>query len=314
MKLKDIIELIQNAKHVLISAHTNPDGDAIGAMVAMGHFCNAVHIPYTILLEEEVERFKYLTDEVITATQIDSAIDTFVALDCGDTKRLVGYEDYFTKAKKTLVIDHHVTNEHYGMYNYVLSDASSTSEIIFDLLEEAKVMFNKEIGMALYTGMVTDTGGFMHSCTSSSTMKACAKLMELDFDFSTLYHQLIHEKTLQTIKLQGVAVNHLVEVQKGIYLAYITKEEIDKLKATKDDIDGIVSFLKSISGVEVIAFIYPLHKGNGYKLSTRSNKPYNVAAFCQQFEGGGHERAAGATLDGPIEETILKVQAALLQL
>lgn len=314
MHLKDIAKQIMQAKHVLISAHTNPDGDAIGAMVAMGHFCARQNIPYTILLEEKPEKFSYLMEHVVTALAFTEEVDTVVALDCGNTARLVGYEDYFKKAKTTISIDHHITNEHYAQYECIEPNASSTSELVYHMVKGIEGSIDVEMGKALYTGMVTDTGGFMHSCTSPHTMQACAHLMGLGFDFSAIYHKLIHEKTLATLKLQGIAVNHLVEVKEGIHLSYLTREEMMSLGATKDDVDGIVSFLKNISGVQVVAFLYPLHKANGYKLSTRSNAPYDMAVFCSQFGGGGHVRAAGATLGDTLAEELKRVEDSLRQL
>lgn len=314
MHLGEIIDSLKKATHVLISAHTNPDGDAIGAMVAMGHFCENLKIPYTILLEEAVPRFEYLTKHVHTATEVSEPIDTMLALDCGDVSRVVGYEAYFTKASITVSIDHHITNTAYAQYNYVKPEASSTSELVFDLIEAADVVLTKELAIALYTGILTDTGGFMHSCTSPRTLQIAAKLIEKDFNFSSLYHKLIHEKSLATIALQGRATNHLKQIREGIFMTYITEQDMSEVGATKEDIDSIVSFLKTIQGIEMIAFLYPLGTGDGFKLSTRSNPPYNVAAFCQQFGGGGHERASGATLKMPLEQAIQKIENALTEM
>ena len=216
--------------------------------------------------------------------------------------------------KTTIVIDHHISNTAYGMFNYVIKDASSTSELIYDLISESALLMNKEMAVALYTGMLTDTGGFMHSCTSAETMHKCAELIRFDFDFSKLYHKLMHEKSLRTLQLQGYAIKHLKEVKPGIYLSYLTKEDLDADHAQKSDVDTIVSFLKSIEHTEVVAFLYPHPKVAGYKLSTRSNPPYDVATFCAQFDGGGHIRAAGGTVLGTIDEATQAVEHALLTL
>lgn len=314
MNLKAIGQCLKNASHVLISAHTNPDGDAIGAMVATGLLCAQCGVNYTLLLEEEVARFHYLLEGMPIASEVVGPIDTMIALDCGDTKRLIGYEAYFTKAKTTLLVDHHITNEYYAAHNYVVPEASSTCELIYDLIVSMEVPFTKAMAVALYTGMVTDTGGFMHSCTSPTTMRKCATLMEESFDFSSLYHKLLHEKSLTTLKLQSVAIDHLSCIKPGVYLSYMTQGDLDEIGATKEHVDGIVSFLKSMEGTEVIGFIYPLPKESGYKLSTRSNAPYNVAAFCQQFGGGGHERAAGAMFGETLTIVREKVAEALRQL
>lgn len=314
MVLNTLIDTINKSKHIIITAHQNPDGDAIGAMVGMGLFCASQHIPYTILLEAPVAQFEYLLKDVHTATVVVGEWDTMIALDCGNRERLVGYEPYFSQATTTIAMDHHITNDYYAQMNYIQTEASSTSELVYDLIVASGIAFTTDMARALYTGMLTDTGGFMHSCTGPSTLEACAKLITYDFDFSGLYHKLIHEKSLNTVKLQSVAVNHLKEIKEGIFLSYLTQENMDTLNATKEDVDGIVSFLKNIQGVQVIAFMYPLVAQNSYKLSTRSNPPYDVAAFCSQFGGGGHILAAGATLKTSLEDGKQQIADALLQL
>ncbi|WP_053983890.1 DHH family phosphoesterase [Niameybacter massiliensis] len=296
-----VIETIKAAKHLTISAHTNPDGDAIGAMVAMGQICALMDKPYTILLEEPIKKLSYLIETCNWATSLEQSVDTFIALDCGDVDRLVGYKAYFKDAHTTINIDHHMTNTFYGAYNIVEKEASSTCEVVYQLVCALGLEINVPLGQALYTGLVTDTGGFMHNCTAPSTHLAAAKLIELDFDAPAIYRKLIHEKSLATVKLQGMAVSHLECLdEKGIYLATLSQDELVKSGATKEDVDGVVSYLKNIEGIEVMAFIYP--KGeSSYKLSMRANPPYDVASFCAQFGGGGHILAAGATIDGTLE-------------
>ena len=172
-----VSETIKAATHLTISAHTNPDGDAIGAMVAMGQICALLGKPYTVLLEEPVKKLSYLIDTCNWATSLEQPIDTFIALDCGDVDRLVGYNAYFKAAQTTINIDHHMTNAFYGAYNIVQKEASSTCEIIYQLACTLGLQINVPLGQALYTGLVTDTGGFMHNCTAPSTHLAVAKLM-----------------------------------------------------------------------------------------------------------------------------------------
>lgn len=313
MDFKSILKTIQEANFIVISAHTNPDGDAIGAMVAMGHVCAYYNKSYMLLLEAPVRDFKMLTDTCVYGTHLEEDADTFIALDCGDVDRLVGYEAYFKKAHQTINIDHHITNAQYANYNYVEPGASSTSELIYKLIQEAQITLNVEMAKALYTGIVTDTGGFMHSCTQPSTHLAAAQLIQLPFDFSALYNQLIHEKTVETVQLQNRAINHLKKLSiLGSYLTYISEDDIREIGASKEDIDGIVSYIKTIKGTELVAFIYPKDaQADLYKLSMRSNPPYDVAHFCKQFGGGGHQRAAGATLEGTLSEVLERIETAM---
>ncbi len=311
MNLQDITKQLLAAKHVLISAHTNPDGDAIGAMVTIGHFLAAHAIPYMILLEETDAQWAFLLQTVHTGNVYEGPVDTMLALDCGDTTRLVGYDTYFTQARCTLAIDHHQTNTHYAAANYVVPQAAATCELVYDLITLSGTPVTRAMAEGLYTGIVTDTGGFMYPSTSPHTMTVAAELMKTGIAFDKLYYQLIHQKSLDTVTLQSIAVGHLKCIQEGVYFTTITGDEINRVGATKQALDGVVSYLKNISGTQMIALLYPLHKGSGYKLSTRSNEPYDVAMFCQQFGGGGHMRAAGASLHMTFDEACERVISAL---
>lgn len=315
MCVNKILQVIQESQHIIISGHQNPDGDAIGAMVAMGLLCAAYNVPYTILLEEAYpSQFSDLFEGVSVAYERHQPWDTMIALDCGDTDRLVGYTSYFLKSQRTIVIDHHLTNTAYGQYNFVDSHASSTSEMVYRLIKASTKPIDTKLAEALYTGILTDTGGFMHSCTSPETMKIASELIACGFDFSSRYQKLIHEKSLLGAQLQGLAVQHLKQVKKGIYLSYISQEDMHQLGATKQDVDGIVSYLKNIKGVDVIAVVYPLEADNTYKLSTRCNLPYNMAAFCGLFKGGGHRLAAGAKIEGSLSKVLVDLTAKLMAL
>lgn len=314
MKLKRIIDSIEASKHILMGGHISPDGDAIGSLIGMVGICRFFHIPYTIIIEEIPSKYNYLVQNINIQSNFDGEYDTFIALDCGDVERLGSYQEYFNKAKLTINIDHHHTNTGFGKLNYVQKDGSSTSELVFNLIQRAKVPLTEEIAKAIYTGLVFDTGGFMHPCTKSSTHLAVAKLLELPIDYSLIYHHIIHARTLKTIRMQGVLAQNMVFLSNGeIIMSYVTKEQMEQYGASKEDIDGVVNYVKNIEGVCVAAFIYPVND-NTYKLSLRSIAPYDVAAICKEFGGGGHIRAAGVTLTGELTEVLEKIQASLMTL
>lgn len=311
---KEIIDALRSSKHVLAVTHYNPDGDAIGALAGIGHICSFLNIPYTLLLEAYPRKFSYITDAVNVSNKFDDYFDTFVSVDCGDTNRFEAFMHYYNAAKVTINIDHHQTNIGFANINYVEADASSASELVYNVAKACNMPHTIDFAKAIYTGIVSDTGGFMYPSTKASTHRIAAELIELNFDFNSIYHSLIHLKTQKTIALEAIAINRLVKVSdKGFFLTYITKQDLDSIGADKDELSSIVSYIKNIEGCSIAVFIY--EEGcNKYKVSLRSTQPYDVASVAKDFGGGGHKRAAGATIDGSLEQVIDTVRQKLILL
>ncbi|WP_069997494.1 DHH family phosphoesterase [Cellulosilyticum sp. I15G10I2] len=310
--IDNIINVIKNSQHVLLAAHENPDGDAMGSLVGMANICKFFNVAYTVLLERIPDEYTFLLNDICVSQAFSGNYDTFISLDCGDVERLGNLKFYFEKAESTINIDHHETNNHFGKYNYVQKDASSTSELIFNIVDQAAILLTQNMCEALFTGIVTDTGGFMHSCTQSSTHAAAAKLLQIPFDFSTIYYRLIHQKTENTVHLQSIAARRLTKLCSGkVFLSYIDDADLEAHHASRDEASGIVSYIKNIKGCEVAVFIYPSNTPGAYKMSLRSNAPHDVAKLASSFGGGGHVRAAGATIWGTLSEVIHKVEQSL---
>lgn len=310
--IKKIIEVIKSSKGLLIAGHTNPDGDAMGAMIGMAHLCEYLKVPYTVVLEKVPETFKALTLGVHTSEQIDRDYDTFITVDCGDSKRLGVYEEAFYKASSSINIDHHVTNAHFATYNYVVAEGSSTSELVFRVMEACGCMITEAIAKAIYTGILTDTGGFMYTCTKPSTHDVAAKLLEVPFDFTNLYYEMIHEKTEKEVLMQSVAALRLEKIGEGnIFITYVTAEDLEQYQASKEDLGTVITYIKNIRGCEVAAFIYPSSE-ESYKVSLRGDEPYDVAKLAGELGGGGHARAAGATVVGSLDEVIKRLKMLLV--
>jgi phosphoesterase RecJ-like protein len=310
MKNTQIIEQLKKANHVLLSGHVSPDSDAIGSLVAMASLLVFLGKKYTILLDDMPKKYSYLVEGFIVAPHFDGDYDAFVALDCGDQKRLGKYEAYFEQAKTTFNIDHHHTNNEFGRYNYVDKEASSTSELVFELIQAAHMPLTKEVAIAIYSGIVFDTGGFMHSCTHPSTHLIAAKLLEMPFNAPKIHHHIVHLRTKGTCILQGILMQRAKWIGIDKVFSYITQKDIEENECTVEDVDGVVNYLKNIEGVNVAAVLYPASLEK-CKLSLRSNPPYDVSKFASKFGGGGHQRASGATLEGNLERWIDELASAI---
>ena len=308
-----IINQIKSAKGIVLGAHTNPDGDAMGALVGMATLCGFLHIPHQILLEKIPQDFEDLLVGMPVSLETTIDYDTFISVDCGDIERLGKFQEDFHKADVTINIDHHGTNTFFAQYNEVQRNAAASCEVVYDLICLAGCPLTEPLARSLYTGILTDTGGFMHSSTSARTHEIVAKLMQIPFPFTKIYYKHLYEQSKTAVLMEAIAIGHMQQLwDKPYYITFVTLEEMAQKGATKEDLGGIVSHIKNIKGCDLATFIYPLDE-NHYKVSFRSNPPYDVAQLASQLGGGGHMRAAGATVEGNFEEVMNRIQEALRQ-
>lgn len=305
-------EVLQGAGTVAISGHVRPDGDCAGSCLAVYNYIRDVypHIKVRVFLEPIPKKFCFLKN----AERIEDAseamdvqpFDLFIALDCGDTGRLGCSAPLFEKAKRTVCIDHHKTNQSFADVNYIVPSASSTCELVYDQIEHSRL--TKEIAECLYLGIVHDTGVFQYSCTSSKTMRIAGKLMDTGIDYPKIVDDTYYIQTYAQQKIWGKAQLDSVLCLDGrcIYTV-VSKADMQAFGATAEDLDGIVSHLRSTVGVEVSVFLYETE--DSYKMSLRSAAYVDVAEIAGFYHGGGHARAAGATVYSTPKEILPDVLA-----
>lgn len=309
--MRDFDSQLRGAKTVAIAGHVRPDGDCAGSCLATYNYIRRYYpeIDVTLYLEPIPNKFQFLSraGEIVHDCSEDKAYDLFIAQDCGDAGRLGGAAKYFFSAKKTVCVDHHVSNGSFADENYIFPSASSTSELVFDLIGEEKV--TKEIAECIYLGIVHDTGVFQYSCTSAKTMETAGKLMEKGIDFSKIVDDTFYTKTYEQNLILGKALLESRRFLDGKVIAsVITLEDMEQYRVLPRHLDGIVNQLRVTRGVELAIFLYQTDE-NGYKVSTRSNGHINVASLAMCFGGGGHERAAGFSVEGSPDEIIQRIIA-----
>ena len=268
---------------------------------------NYPKIEVALYLQPIPNIFKFLSraDEIMHSCEEDKTYDLFIAQDCGDLKRLGDAAKYFETAKKTICVDHHVSNDNFADENYIFPYASSTSELVFGLIGEKSI--TKKIAECIYVGMVHDTGVFQYSCTSAKTMEIAGKLMEMGIDFSKIVDETFYTKTFEQNQILGKALlNSRLLLDGKMIASVITMEEMKQYHVLPKHLDGIVNQLRVTKGVEAAVFLYENEDGS-YKVSTRSNGLVNVAELAVKFGGGGHERAAGFSMEGTPEDLINRV-------
>lgn len=300
---------LEGVTTVAIAGHVRPDGDCVGSCLATYNYIRTQfpQIQAVVYLEPIPNLFKFMAgaDEIRNDCSEDVSYDLFIALDCGDLGRLGAAAKYFESAQKTVCIDHHVSNQSFADENYIFPDASSTSELIFDLIDTDKI--TKEIAECIYTGIVHDTGVFQYSCTSAHTMEIAGILMEKGIDFPKIVDKTFFEKTYEQNRILGCALlKSLLHLGGTCISAVITRKEMEEYGVLPKHLEGIVSQLRSTKGVETAIFLYENEDG-AYKVSMRSASVVDVAEIAVKFGGGGHARAAGITMSGEPEEIMAKL-------
>lgn len=301
-----LTEEIKGARSIGISGHIRPDGDCVGSAMALYLYLQKITEAGTevsIYLEQPPETFGVIKgiEQIQTEASEDKVYDVFFALDC-EKSRLGFAEKLFEQAKKTINVDHHISNLGCGRVNYVVPTASSTSELIYDLLD--KEQMDRDIAMAIYTGIIHDTGVFQYSNTSPKTMRIGADLLEYGFDFSTLIEESFYQKTYWQNQIMGRALLESIMFLNGrCIVSAVDRKLMEFYHATPKDLDGIVNQLKIIKGVECAVFMYETDNLE-YKVSMRSTDRVDVAKVASYFGGGGHKKAAGCTMKGTFHDVI----------
>lgn len=307
--MKDLASQLAQVKTVAIAGHVRPDGDCVGSCLATYNYITTWYpeIEADVYLEPIPNIFKFLknADKIHNTCENDKVYDLCIVQDCGDTGRLGEAVKYFNTAQKTVCIDHHVSNDNFADENYIFPETSSTSELIFELIEEEKI--TKEIAECIYVGMVHDTGVFQYSSTTAKTMNAAGVLMEKGIDFSKIVDDTFYTKTFEQNKILGQALlNSELYLEGAVIATAVTCEEMAKYHVLPKHLDGIVSQLRVTKDVEAAVFLYENEDGT-WKVSMRSNGKVDVAAIAMKYKGGGHVRAAGVTMEGTAQEVIGKI-------
>lgn len=309
--MKKILEEVKDAKSIAISGHIRPDGDCVGSCMGLYLYLKK-ELPQAdvqVFLEKPSDVFNCIcgVENIREADPEDTTVyDVFIALDCSKD-RLGSAEGLFDRAAKKINIDHHISNSGCGDVNYLRADASSASELVFELLEEEKL--DTDIAKALYIGIIHDTGVFQYSNTAPATLNAAAKLITFGFNFSEIIESTFYEKTFVQNQILGRALLESIVFMDGkCIVAAVSKKMMDFYGVGGKDLDGIINQMRNTKGVECAIFLYELDSLT-YKVSMRSGGMVDVAKVAQYFGGGGHVRAAGCTMTGTVHDVINNISA-----
>lgn len=304
-------KMLMQAGSIAVGGHIRPDGDCVGSCMGLYRYIrdNYPDKKTDVYLEEIPEPFKFLEDtkDIRHSIEEGQTYDLFICMDCGDKDRLGFSVPLFEGAKNTFCIDHHISNGSFAENNYIVPDASSTSELAFGLMDKDKV--SRKAAEALYLGIVHDTGVFQYSCAGPSTFEAAAELLKKGIDAPGIIRDTYYVKTYAQNQILGRALMESILFLDGkCIVSYIRKSTMDFYKVTPKELDGIVSHLRNTEGVHVAVFMYELEP-EVYKISLRSDDAADVSAIAVQFGGGGHKKAAGLTMQGNFYSIINRLSA-----
>lgn len=303
MTLDEILEEIKKSDKIVILTHETPDGDAIGSSLGMLLALKKLGKNADLIMTNYARTFNYLpnVNEIKNQSEIKE-YDLAISLDCANFKRLDNRE-YFENAKKTIVIDHHGSNNMYGDINYVNPVAPACSEILLAMLSYYEIDIDVKIGTCLMTGIITDTGGLQYPATTADTFEYAADLLRKGVDIADICKRTLQTKTKANFELQKRVMDRLELLEDGIVaFSYINQKDLEEVNAEEGDHEGLVNIGRNIEGVEVSIFIRQKDNEEVYKVSMRSGSYVNVSDVCLMFGGGGHPRAAGALVQGSVEQ------------
>ncbi|MBQ9814143.1 MAG: bifunctional oligoribonuclease/PAP phosphatase NrnA [Lachnospiraceae bacterium] len=306
-----IDELLKNVNTLAITGHIRPDGDCVGSNLGLYNYVvkNFPEIQVDLFLEEPQGKLTFIKniDKINSSYDVDREYDLMICLDAASLDRIGQAVKYFEKAKHTVNIDHHISNTKYADENYVNANSSSASETVYGYMDRSKI--DRDIAIALYTGIIFDTGVFKYPLTSPDTMRVAADLMEFGIPTNEIIDDSFYAKSYNENRIIGDAVVNSVLMYDGraIY-SYVSQEKMKEFGVTQKDLDGIVPQLRLTRGVLCAFFMYELGPGE-YKCSLRSTGNFDVNKIAVKYGGGGHVRASGFNISGEVQDCIDRVMA-----
>ena len=310
--LEAVVEAIRGGERFLVTTHENPDGDALGSLLATQLALTALGKDSLMFLPGPAPlpgEYRFLALEELRRELPDDAADrTLVAVDAANESRLGADAAALHAAPFTINIDHHHDNPRFGDVNLIVPDASSTGEVLADLLGELGVALTPEIAEALYVALVTDTGRFQYANTTPKTLRLAADLVEAGADVHRVFQGVYENVQFAKLKLLARALESARVLEGGeIVVSHLLREDFEAVGATEPYSEGIIDVLRSVEGSAVTALIRepPRDGGPTRKVSLRSSvDEVDVSAIARKSGGGGHREAAGFSSELEIEEIV----------
>lgn len=313
MSIIDIASALKSKNRVAIASHIMPDGDSIGSMLSLYNALKAEGKDVICCTSDELpEVYSFLpgySEIKLYSDEYCGQYDIFVVLDCGSPDRTGKCSRLVNCSSQVINIDHHGTNSQFGDLNLVETGASSTGELIYQILKSMDTDISKDIACCLYTAILTDTGCFKYSNTTKETHRIAGELISTGIDFGEIHSQVYSNYNYNDLKFMGKAIES-IEIYASGKISYmqLVRSDMDGMKLEDVNTSDFINYARDIKGVEAAVFVKEGDPGE-FKVSFRSKNIVDVRAVCEKFGGGGHTRAAGCTIRGTLSDvksTVLK--------
>jgi len=302
--VSEIWTLLEQADTVLIGTHEHPDGDALGASLALMRALNSLGKQVTVYIPDPApDVFSFLPGFDQLTTVKPSRLDTFSAIALLDYTKVE--RTHLASAQyhpRSISIDHHYENPRELAFNLVVPQAAATAQILYELFKSVQVPITKDIATCLLTGIFTDSGSFMHDSTTPEILNIASDLMNRGARLSHIAHETYQKKELSSLRLWGKALSRvMVNEKNGAAVSVITYQDLRDCRATLDDLSGVVNMLNTLPQIKFAMMLCEYEPGK-IKGSLRSepHKATDVSQIAKRLGGGGHRLASGFEISGHI--------------
>ena len=318
--LKAIADALQRHGRFLVVTHENPDGDALGSLLALSLALRQLDKDAVMYLPGQTplpQEYAFMPlDDLVRELPEDAAERVLLAVDCAKEDR-IGDESVLSAAPLVLDIDHHHDNTRFGDLNLIVADASSTGEVLRDVFAELGVELTPELAEPLYIALVTDTGRFQYANTTPKSLRLAAELVEAGADVHAVFQEVYESVEFAKLKLLARALGRAEVLEGGrIVVSHLLRTDFTEVGAAEPYSEGIIDYLRAVEGAELAALIREQLHGSprAHKGSLRSSiDELDVSVIARSFGGGGHRQAAGFSSDAPLEEIVERIRLAFLE-
>lgn len=302
--LKKIADVITRHEKFLVTSHVRPDGDSIGSTLAMYHLLRNMGKSVLVYNQDKTpDNYRFLPGaaDIVHEIPASSSFDVVFILDCSELERIGEEAENITAGHVMVNMDHHISNRQFCELAFIDGHASSTAELVFRLVDAMGISLTKDIADNLYTGIITDTGGFRYGSTSQEALAAASFMVASGADPQWLSENIYENNPVAKIRLLAKVLETLSFNQDGkVGSLVVCQKSLQAAGAMMEHTEGFVDIPRSIAGVAV-SILFSEMNDDQYKISLRSKGHYNIARVAEKFGGGGHANAAACRYKGDLD-------------